>query len=144
VNGDVRREWFEKDYYQVARRGQERHCGRDQEGVPQARTAVPPRRQPGNKDAEERFKEISAANDVLGDEDKRKQYDQVREMGLVRVRGRRRRRFPAGPAGSPVASRAVCGSRTWAISATCSVGCSAGRDDAAVSERRGAPISRRP
>lgn len=35
---------------------------------------------PGNKQAEERFKEISAAHDVLGDEEKRKQYDRVREM----------------------------------------------------------------
>ena len=35
----------------------------------------------GNAEAEERFKEISAAYDVLGDEEKRKSYDQVREMG---------------------------------------------------------------
>jgi molecular chaperone DnaJ len=34
-----------------------------------------PDRNAGNKEAEERFKEISQANDVLGDPDKRKQYD---------------------------------------------------------------------
>src|SRR5688572_15805401 len=34
----------------------------------------------GNKEAEERFKEVSAAYDVLGDAERRKQYDQVREM----------------------------------------------------------------
>ena len=34
-----------------------------------------PDRNPGDKQAEERFKEISAAYDVLGDADKRKQYD---------------------------------------------------------------------
>jgi molecular chaperone DnaJ len=34
-----------------------------------------PDRNPGNKQAEERFKEISQAHDVLADADKRKQYD---------------------------------------------------------------------
>ena len=34
----------------------------------------------GDKDAEERFKEISAAYDVLGDAEKRKEYDEVRQM----------------------------------------------------------------
>jgi molecular chaperone DnaJ len=80
VNGDVRREWFDKDYYQVL-------------GVPKNATAAEikkayrklaqqhhPDANPGNAQAEERFKEISAANDVVGDPDKRAQYDQVREM----------------------------------------------------------------
>jgi molecular chaperone DnaJ len=80
VNGDVRREWFDKDYYQVL-------------GVPKNATAAEikkayrklaqkhhPDANPGNPQAEERFKEISAAHDVLGNEDKRKQYDQVRDM----------------------------------------------------------------
>ena len=80
MNGDVRREWFEKDYYKVL-------------GVPKNATAAEikkayrklaqknhPDANPGNKDAEDRFKEISAANDVLGDAEKRKQYDNVRDM----------------------------------------------------------------
>jgi molecular chaperone DnaJ len=46
---------------------------------------------PGDKQAEERFKEISAAYDVLGDPDKRKQYDRG---GLFAGAGR-----PGGPTG---------------------------------------------
>jgi molecular chaperone DnaJ len=37
---------------------------------------------PGNKEAEERFKEISQANDVLSDPDKRKVYDEFGMEGL--------------------------------------------------------------
>jgi len=37
---------------------------------------------PGNKEAEEKFKEISNAYDVLGNEEKRKLYDEFGEEGL--------------------------------------------------------------
>lgn len=43
-----------------------------------------PDRNPGDKLAEKRFKEISAAHDVLSDDEKRRQYDQLRE---ARARG---------------------------------------------------------
>src|SRR6476646_5153515 len=76
----AQREWFEKDYYAVL-------------GVPSSATAKElsraykklakehhPDINPGNKVAEERFKEVNAAYDVLGDAEKRKEYDDVRRM----------------------------------------------------------------
>ena len=50
-----------------------------------------PDRNPGDKEAEARFKEISQAHDVLGDPEKRKQYDSG--SGPVRHRRRSRRRL---------------------------------------------------
>jgi len=60
-----------------ARREEDGHLGRNPQGFSQVGAAVPPRRHPGDKKAEEKFKEISEANDVLSDEKKRKVYDQV-------------------------------------------------------------------
>src|SRR3954447_2007779 len=80
MNGDIRREWFEKDYY--ATLGVPKNASQDE--IKKAYRKLAQKHHPdanaGNKESEERFKEISGAYDVLGDEEKRKQYDQVREM----------------------------------------------------------------
>jgi molecular chaperone DnaJ len=74
------REWFEKDYYEVLGVPQ----GASEKDITKAYRKLAKQYHPdanaGNEDAEERFKEISAAHDVLGDPEKRKEYDQVREM----------------------------------------------------------------
>ena len=54
-----------------------------------------PDRNPGDDAAEERFKEISAAYDVVGDATKRKEYDEVRRLGPAAAG------FPGGGGGGP-------------------------------------------
>jgi molecular chaperone DnaJ len=86
VNGDIRREWFEKDFYQVL--GVPKNAS--QSDIRKAYRKLAQKHHPdanrGNREAEERFKEVSSAYDVLGDAEKRKQYDQVREMAASGVR----------------------------------------------------------
>ena len=72
---------------QGPRRAGDGHRQGDPARLPQAGQAAPPRRQPGA--SEERFKEISAAYDVLGDAAKRKEYDEVRRLGPMAGRLRR-------------------------------------------------------
>jgi DnaJ-class molecular chaperone len=63
-----------------------------------------PDQNPGDKAAEERFKRVSAAFDILGDEDKRKKYDagQIDSDGRETMRGFRPGEGPFG-AGGPFA-----------------------------------------
>jgi len=74
------REWFEKDYYKVLgvdAKATEKDLSRAYRKLAKQ---YHPDANPGDAAAEERFKEVSAANEVLGDPEKRKEYDQVREM----------------------------------------------------------------
>jgi len=78
---DAKREWFDTDYYKVI--GVKSTA--TQKEITSAYRALArqyhPDANPDDPSAEERFKEISAAYDVIGDDDRRKQYDQVRRMG---------------------------------------------------------------
>ncbi|MBL8775252.1 MAG: molecular chaperone DnaJ [Acidimicrobiales bacterium] len=76
----AQREWFEKDYYKVLGVSETA----SQKDVTKAYRKLARELHPDtNKDpdAEERFKEVSAAYDVVGDADKRKEYDEVRRLG---------------------------------------------------------------
>jgi molecular chaperone DnaJ len=91
----AQREWYEKDYYKL--------LGVVPEATPKEITKAyrklarenHPDTHPGDGAAEERFKEVSAAYDVLGDDEKRKEYDEVRKLGPVGGFG------GGGPSGAP-------------------------------------------
>ena len=74
------REWFEKDYYSVLGVQSGASDKEIQRAYRKLAKQYHPDANQGDAAAEERFKEISAAHEVLGDPDKRKEYDQVREM----------------------------------------------------------------
>ncbi|MEO8291687.1 MAG: molecular chaperone DnaJ [Actinomycetota bacterium] len=78
---EVRREWFDKDYYAVLGVPKNASAAEIKKAYRKLAQKHHPDANPGSGGADERFKEISAAHDVLGDEEKRKSYDAVREMG---------------------------------------------------------------
>jgi molecular chaperone DnaJ len=75
------REWFEKDYYATLGVSESATQKEITKAYRKLARESHPDQHPGDAAAEERFKEISAAYDVLGDEKKRKEYDEVRRMG---------------------------------------------------------------
>jgi molecular chaperone DnaJ len=75
------REWFEKDYYKILGVGPDAGDKDIQRAYRKLAKQYHPDAHPGDKQAEDRFKEISAANDVLSDPGRRKEYDEVRRMG---------------------------------------------------------------
>ena len=78
---DAQREWFEKDYYAILDVAADASQKDITKAYRKLARQLHPDQNPGDAKSEDRFKEVSAAYDVLGDEDKRKQYDEVRRMG---------------------------------------------------------------
>ena len=64
---DVKREWFEKDFYQVLCVSPDANEKQIQKSYRKLARVLHPDQNPGDIKAEERFKDVSAAYDVIGD-----------------------------------------------------------------------------
>lgn len=89
----AQREWFEKDYYRVLGVSDTASAKEIKSAFRKLSRQYHPDANAGDAAAEERFKEVAAAYDVVGDPERRAEYDEVRRLGPA-ASG-----FPGGGAG---------------------------------------------
>jgi len=77
----VQREWFEKDYYATLGVAKDASQKEITSAYRKLARELHPDANPGDASAEDRFKEVSAAYEVVGDPETRTQYDEARAMG---------------------------------------------------------------
>ncbi|MDR1824791.1 MAG: DnaJ domain-containing protein [Bifidobacteriaceae bacterium] len=87
-------DWFEKDFYKTLGVAKDADQTTIKKAYRRLARELHPDAHPGDKAAEERFKEVSEAYSVLSDADQRKQYDGVRAMASGGAR------FSAGAGGA--------------------------------------------
>lgn len=74
------KDYIEKDYYKVLGVPKDATDAEIKKAYRKLARENHPDANTGNAKAEERFKEISEANDILGDPKKRKEYDEARSL----------------------------------------------------------------
>lgn len=76
----MNREWVEKDFYQILGVSQTATPEEIKRAYRKLAQKYHPDANPGDSKAEDEFKKVAEAYDVLGDEAKRKEYDEVRRL----------------------------------------------------------------
>jgi len=77
----VQREWFDKDYYALLGVAQKATAKEITSSYRKLARKYHPDANLGDSSAEDRFKEISSAYEVIGDAEKRAEYDEARRVG---------------------------------------------------------------
>src|SRR3954451_17159859 len=93
------RDYVEKDYYAALGVPKDASAADIKKAYRKLARDLHPDKNPDDKAAEERFKEVSEAYDVLSDDSKRKEYDEARSLfgaGLGGLRGGRPGGAPGG------------------------------------------------
>ena len=94
------KDWIEKDYYKVLGVAKDAKPEDIKKAYRKLARDNHPDQNPGNPAAEQRFKEVSEANDVLSRTEKRKEYDEARRLfggGGFRFPGSGGSRTQSGP-----------------------------------------------
>lgn len=81
MNTGPQNDWFEKDFYKTLGVSKDASDAEIKKAYRKLARKYHPDANPGDSKAEEKFKEIGQAHQVLSDKESRAQYDQVRAMG---------------------------------------------------------------
>ena len=77
----AQKDWLEKDFYQILGVSENSSAKEITKTYRKLARKLHPDANPNDHEAETKFKEVSAAYDVIGDEKKRSEYDELRRLG---------------------------------------------------------------